>query len=780
MNQSVKNRTKERKLSAIMFSDIVGYSAMIGTDEQKGLELLERNKEIHRELIKKNKGVLLKDIGDAILSSFPSAYNAVTCAVEIQQAVEAIPNLRLRIGIHVGDVVFQDDDVFGDGVNIAARIQNVANPGCICVSERVQADIRNKPEIESKFIGTRKLKNIDSPIAVYSIEYPGFSGTHPIDTAQKQFKFRRTIGIISLLLIIMAIAWYATTLRKSDAKKTPMGTEEPLTTTRVGIKIDVTWSPDGSLFAYGFHNGENFNIQWSSKEGGNTISLTNEPTDEILPRWSPEGSKISYLSDRGSGLDLFWRPASGGPERKIAETNLHMLEHFGEMLFSVGAMPWSADGNRFIFPRLGNSGEISLWEADLVSGNEKQLTFPEPGGIDLWGSRSFDEQQIVFMRNGNLWLITTEGKEVPLLEDEYANIQPTWAKDPDVVIFSSSRGKGAFSQIWQMSISSGALEQLTYGENHKLAPVVNKQGILSYQHFTHTTDLFSVNMDGMQTTQLTFYNGDNFHPRISPDGEKLVYQSARKGNYEIWLLDLTSNEEIKLTDQNGLDIKPDWSPDGKEIVFLSQQNGEWQLLKFRLENRKIERLTKRAIRQPNFIYDYALNVRWSPDGKSIGYLAHGDKGRSLWIVDSNGENQRVAIESIHSFDWYRGSDMVVYNKIAKSRSEKSELRIRNLVTGSDTLLYNERLTEIFVKADGAGIGFIHGPGHWNMDVYLLPLQPPSQETEFPIPMGKPMQLTNGEGKWHAHNCAWSPDGSRMIYVRDEDVCNIYELTGRRF
>lgn len=779
MNKPTK-KIKHRKLSAIMFSDIVGYSALIGTDEQKGLELREKNKEIHRELIEKNKGVLLKDIGDAILGSFQSAYDAVTCAVELQQTIKNIPNLRLRIGIHVGDVVFQDEDVFGDGVNIASRIQNVANPDCICVSERVHADIRNKPEIESKYIGTRELKNIDTPIAMYSIEYAGFSGTHPIDVAKSHAKSRKTLGIISLLLIILIVVWYFTTSRKSDSTKDSIGIEKPLTTTRIGIKGDVTWSPDGSLFAYGFHNGENFDIQWSSKEGGNTISLTNEPSDEILPRWSPDGSKIAYVADRGSGVDLFWRPASGGAERKIAETKLHMLEHFGEMLFSVGAMPWSSDGNRFIFPRLGDSGEISLWEADLVSGNEKQLTFPEPGGIDLWGSRSFDDQQIVFMRNGNIWLITTEGKEVPLLEDEFPNSQPTWAKDPDVVIFSSSRGNGTFSQIWQMSISSGKLEQLTFGEISKLGPVVNGDGTLSYHHFTHTTDLFLLNMNEIEATQMTFYNGYNFHPRISPDGEKLVYQSARTGNYEIWMFDLSSNEEIKLTDHKGLDIKPDWSPDGKEIVFLSQWNGEFMLMKLNLETMKTERLTKQAIKVPNFIYDYAMNVRWSPDGKSIGYLANGEKGRSLWVVDKGGENQRVAIESIHSFDWYLGSDMVVYNKIAKSRSEKSELRIRNLVTGNDTLLYNERLTEIFVKADGTGVGFIHGPGHWNMDVYLLPLKPPSQETEFPTPIGEPIQLTNGEGKWHAHNCAWSPDGNTMIYVRDEDFSNIYQITDRKF
>ncbi len=108
-----------RQLAAIMFTDIVGYTAFMGQDEQKAFELLRKNRQVQKPLIERFNGKWIKEIGDGILASFTAVTDAVMCAIEIQQACSDLDDLKLRIGIHLGEVVFEGDDVFGDGVNIA-------------------------------------------------------------------------------------------------------------------------------------------------------------------------------------------------------------------------------------------------------------------------------------------------------------------------------------------------------------------------------------------------------------------------------------------------------------------------------------------------------------------------------------------------------------------------------------------------------------------------------------------------------------------------------------
>ena len=159
----------KRELAAIMFSDIAGYTAIMGRDEQQAMRALADHRELLRSLLPGFNGRMLGEIGDGTLSSFHSALDAVNCARKLQAALGENPDLRLRIGIHIGDVLFGDNNVWGDGVNVASRIHALAPPGGICLSEQVYYEIRNKPGMEAKALGQKRLKNVDRPsLSIYS------------------------------------------------------------------------------------------------------------------------------------------------------------------------------------------------------------------------------------------------------------------------------------------------------------------------------------------------------------------------------------------------------------------------------------------------------------------------------------------------------------------------------------------------------------------------------------------------------------------------------------
>jgi len=161
--------TPTRELAAIMFSDIAGYTAIMGRDEARAMRALGDHRGLLRTLLPKFNGRMIGEIGDGTLPSFHSALDAVNCAREVQASLEGNDEFRVRIGIHVGDVLFSNNDVHGDGVNVASRIHALAPPGGICISERVYEDVRNKPEMRAKDMGEKRLKNVPRPIRVYAL-----------------------------------------------------------------------------------------------------------------------------------------------------------------------------------------------------------------------------------------------------------------------------------------------------------------------------------------------------------------------------------------------------------------------------------------------------------------------------------------------------------------------------------------------------------------------------------------------------------------------------------
>jgi len=192
-----------------MFTDIVGYTSLSQKDESLALELLEEHRKILRPILAKHGGIEIKTMGDAFLVEFPSALGAVRCALDIQQAIREMNSakpqgkrIQLRIGIHLGDVVHSSGDIYGDAVNVASRIQPLAEPGGICVTEQVYVHIRNKLEIRMTSLGRRDLKNVDQPIEIYKLEIPQRKKVLETKEAKEYALDRSRLAVLPLVNMI--------------------------------------------------------------------------------------------------------------------------------------------------------------------------------------------------------------------------------------------------------------------------------------------------------------------------------------------------------------------------------------------------------------------------------------------------------------------------------------------------------------------------------------------------------------------------------------------------
>jgi adenylate cyclase len=168
------NQPVERRLAAILAADVAGYSRLMGADEEGTHERLKAHlRELVQPKIKEHRGRTVKNTGDGMLVEFPSVVDAVRCAVEVQRVMAArnseVPTERrieFRIGINLGDVIVEDGDIFGDGVNVAARLEALAEPGGICISRVVRDQIRDKLPYPFEDRGEQSVKNIARPIRV--------------------------------------------------------------------------------------------------------------------------------------------------------------------------------------------------------------------------------------------------------------------------------------------------------------------------------------------------------------------------------------------------------------------------------------------------------------------------------------------------------------------------------------------------------------------------------------------------------------------------------------
>ncbi len=174
--QKAERQPDGRRLAAIMFTDMVGYTAMSQKNEALAVELLEEQRGLLRPIFQKHEGREIDTVGDAFLVEFASSLEAVKCSLEIQSELKELntkrPNERkimLRIGIHLGDVIHKGENVMGDAVNVASRIEPLATPGGVCVTAQVYYSVFNKVDCTFESMGNPQLKNVTMPIEVFRI-----------------------------------------------------------------------------------------------------------------------------------------------------------------------------------------------------------------------------------------------------------------------------------------------------------------------------------------------------------------------------------------------------------------------------------------------------------------------------------------------------------------------------------------------------------------------------------------------------------------------------------
>ena len=208
----------ERRLSAILAADVVGYSRLMGEDEDGTLIALKAHREeLIGPCVTEHSGRIVKLMGDGALVEFPSVIEAVNCAIDVQKGMTTrnagVPEdrrIQFRIGVNLGDVIVEGDDIYGDGVNVAARLETLAAPNGICVSDVVHQSVDGKLEVEFEDLGEREVKNIAKPLHVYRLileaKHDTRSTTGP---RQRDFRWQRTagIGFFSILAVVGLVAW---------------------------------------------------------------------------------------------------------------------------------------------------------------------------------------------------------------------------------------------------------------------------------------------------------------------------------------------------------------------------------------------------------------------------------------------------------------------------------------------------------------------------------------------------------------------------------------------
>jgi len=592
----------------------------------------------------------------------------------------------------------------------------------------------------------------------------------------------RALAVIGGVAVLAVLAIVAVTARRNVASQPVVFTSRPITGT-IGQEMNLNWSPASVFMAFGQTRAGSVDLMVQPVAGGEAVVRAGGPGSETSPRWSPDGKFLAYVSSSEPGTPVLLIPPHGGSPRRLVSTNMRTLD-LDKIGSAMGDRPWSVDSRELLVSRVDGTGRTAIFRVDSGSGDTEKMTFPPSGSVDLNPSYSFDGERIVFQRRSDgkgelMMMAAAGGNPRVVLADEFDNVAPAWRPDNRHILFLSDRRGGSGADVFEIDVKGGPPRQLTFETNRVYSVSVSADNRVAYIPFWHDTFLFVVDVASGERRQLNAHSHDNFGARFSPDGRSVAYHSTRTGNSEIWLLHLDGRPETKITDNGSWDLYPDWSPDGERMIFVSDR--EEGLFKIFIANADGggERL---LVEQPITLDSQyapvigALVSRWSPDGDRIAYIAKAKENMALWTVEADGTGARKVLDNATGFDWYRDNRHGIYTR---HRGSESEMVAIDLETGRERSLFVGPFIEMDVAPDGSAVAFCYGRGHMAMGLAVLKLEPPAEPGGLPSASGEPEYVVATTGTWHVHNGGWSADSKQLVYTRDMDYGDVFELVEGR-
>ncbi len=772
----------KRKLAAIMFTDMVGYTALMQKNEGKARELIERHRAHMKPFVEKHGGEIIQYVGDGTFCRFDSAIEAVNSALEIQKVLELEPEINLRIGIHVGDVVVKGDEVYGDGVNIASRLEPLAEPGGILISGRVYDDIRNQPDIEAVLFGNKSLKNVDHLLEVYAISGSGlpYPGIKRIFLQKLNMKHAFLYGGIGgLVIALIVVGFNLLEMSEQDNVQTEIATQRLLTFRQVtfaeGVEEYPTFTPDGLHLAYSGEVKGYRQIFFENLESGEKTKLTSGSADNIQPAWSPDGANILFV--RSSQQNGKLEPGDIFGVHRGGDIWLIDLESGKEIkiLDDASNPSYSPDGHRIAFDASW-AGPRRIWIADNLGRNPQQVSFDSSESVDQIMPRwSPDGSNIVFQnkewKKFDIKVVDIfSRKMIWVTNDRIQELNPVWSQAGKSIYFSSYRSGGL--NIWRVPISgngipSGEAQQITTGAGQDVQLTISTDGRkLAYSILRQNADIWKLPIS-FETGRFTgdpeeiiVTTREDSRGAWSPDGRMIAFNSDRTGEMNIWLYSIDNGSVHQLTKGPGGDFQPNWSPDGKQLAFFSVRSGNSDIWLVEVETGELKQLTENS--------SLEINPFFSSDGMFIAYQSDQGGRKELWVMNADGTNQRQLTNagiSGHFMRWFMDKDSIIFISPYDDISGAVQVSL----TGGDPKYFSD-------IRGGAHISF--SPNH----SMIMDVIGHKSLWVSPVESGDPEKVFEFEdSEIRIDYPVWSPNGNWILFDRVKpqggDIWVIENLSG---